>query len=259
MTAPISDGRRVFLKKLLEGTAASIGAVLVYRQPALAELVATAGADPSHDLGDHDYAFVVDVSKCIGCGNCVQACNLENKVPAGQFRTWIERYVVTDDGVHVDSPDGGMNGFKPLEADLKNKAHNAFFVPKLCNQCANPPCVQVCPVGATFTSPEGFVLIDPEHCIGCGYCIQACPYGARFMNAGKHIADKCTWCYHRVAKGQSPACVTVCPTQARLFGDLKDTNSQVAKVVREDRWRVLKPDMHTDPQCFYVGSHREIV
>ena len=76
---------------------------------------------------------------------------------------------------------------------------------------------------------------------------------------GKQIADKCTWCYHRVAKGQSPACVTVCPTQARLFGDLKDTNRQVAKVVREDRWRVLKPDMHTDPQCFYVGSHREIV
>ena len=254
-----SDARRVFLKKLLAGTAATAGVFMVYRQPVLAALSGEAAQSEENATPDHDYAFVVDVNKCIGCGYCVNACITENNVPDGQFRTWIERYVVTSDGVYIDSPKGGRDGFEEVDRALVDDARNAFFVPKLCNHCANAPCIQVCPVGATFRSPEGFVLVDPEHCIGCSYCVQACPYGVRFINHDKHIADKCTWCYHRVSKGKLPACVTVCPAEARLFGDLNDPQSKVAKIFQGDDWNILKPGMHTDAHVFYLGLPRVVI
>jgi tetrathionate reductase subunit B len=255
MTTQTSNARRVFLQRLLAGSAAA-GVFMVYRQPVMAALK---GANETTQAAGHDYAFVVDVSRCIGCGQCVRACSIENEVPEGQYRTWIERYVVTPDGVHVDSPLGGMHGFDEVDEALASEAINSFFVPKLCNHCAEAPCIQVCPVGATFRSPEGFVLVDPEHCIGCSYCVQACPYGVRFINREKHIADKCTWCYHRVSQGKLPACVTVCPTQARMFGDLNDPDSQVARVLQEDNWDVLKPEAHTASMCLYLGLPRVVV
>jgi tetrathionate reductase subunit B len=255
MTTQTSNARRVFLQRLLAGSAAA-GVFMVYRQPVMAALK---GANETTQAAGHDYAFVVDISRCIGCGQCVRACSIENEVPEGQYRTWIERYVVTPDGVHVDSPLGGMHGFDEVDEALASEAINSFFVPKLCNHCAEAPCIQVCPVGATFRSPEGFVLVDPEHCIGCSYCVQACPYGVRFINREKHIADKCTWCYHRVSQGKLPACVTVCPTQARMFGDLNDPDSQVARVLQEDNWDVLKPEAHTASMCLYLGLPRVVV
>lgn len=256
MDNPELDGRRVFLKKLLGG-ASALGALMVYKPSAVAKLPAADGE--AIDSNRHEYAFVVDVNRCIGCGNCVKACSTENNVPEGQFRTWIERYVVTSDGVRIDSPNGGMDGFPELDETTRQHSLNSFFVPKLCNHCTVAPCVQVCPVGATFRTEDGFVLVDPDHCIGCGYCVQACPYGVRFMNHGNHIADKCTWCYHRVKNEKLPACVTVCPTQARVFGDLNDQASQVAQVLATDQWDVLKPGMHTDCKVLYVGLPREVV
>lgn len=250
-----SDSRREFLQYLLAGSAAAT-VLMVYKQ-ATADL--PAGGEEADAGPEHQYAFVVDIAKCIGCGNCVRACARENAVPDGMFRTWVERYVLTNDGVYVDSPKGALEGFHEVNKEIRKKATAAWFVPKMCNHCANPPCVQVCPVGATFRSPEGFVLIDPEHCIGCGYCVQACPYAARFINPVTHKADKCTWCYHRVKRGLLPACVTVCPTRARLFGDLKDPDSEVTKIFEGDTWMVLKPAMYTDPVCFYVGLPREVV
>ncbi|MFQ5618091.1 MAG: 4Fe-4S dicluster domain-containing protein [Rhodospirillales bacterium] len=171
----------------------------------------------------------------------------------------MERYVLTGDGVAVESPDGALKGFEAVNAGLRAKAKDSFTVPKMCNHCADPPCVQVCPVGATFRTPEGFVLIDPEHCIGCAYCVQACPYGARYINPETHKADKCTWCYHRVKNGKLPACVTVCPNKARLFGDLNDPESEVAKIFEDNKYMVLKPAMHTGPMCFYVGLRRQVI
>lgn len=255
MTLPTSNARRLFLQKLLAGGAAA-GVLMVYRKPLVAALGA---AGETAQAAEHDYAFVVDVNRCIGCGQCVRACSIENEVPEGQYRTWIERYVVTPEGVHVDSPDGGMYGFDEVDETLAGEAINTFFVPKLCNHCAQAPCIQVCPVGATYRSPEGFVLVDPEHCIGCSYCVQACPYGVRFINSEKRIADKCTWCYHRVSRGKLPACVTVCPTSARLFGDLNDPQSEVARVLQEDNWDVLKPEQHTKSMCLYLGLPRVVV
>jgi tetrathionate reductase subunit B len=133
-----------------------------------------------------------------------------------------------------------------------------FFVPKLCNQCAHPPCVQVCPVGATFQTKDGVVLVDEKRCIGCRYCIQACPYGARYLNPLTKTADKCTFCYHRITKGLLPACVEVCPTEARIFGDLKGKADRLVRFQRENMISVLKPDLNTEPKALYANLDGEV-
>ncbi|MCB8931829.1 MAG: 4Fe-4S dicluster domain-containing protein [Fimbriimonadaceae bacterium] len=204
------------------------------------------------------YSMSIDIEKCIGCGLCVQACSKENNVPAGNFRTWIERYVVKEDGtVQITSPDGGINGF---ENDVPDEGiEKAFFVPKLCNHCTDSPCTQVCPVGATFITEDGVVLVDYDYCIGCGYCIQACPYGSRFFNRERKTADKCTLCYHRIKKGKLPACVEVCPVEARIFGDLSDEESPISKFNREHAVMALKPEMKTGAKVFYNGMTKEVV
>ena len=116
------------------------------------------------------------------------------------------------------------------------------------------------PVGATFIGPDGFVLMDPDYCVGCAYCIQACPYSARFLHPVTRTADKCTWCYHRIRRGLLPACVHVCPTGARKFGDLNDPEAEVTKILKGPGViHVLKRDMGTKPSLFYVGLRREVV
>jgi len=212
-----------------------------------------------YDAAEHYYAMGIQLEKCIGCGKCVQACKTENDVPEEPFyfRTWIERYVIYEDGdVQVDSPEGGINGFPPLEGD--KKILRTFFVPKLCNHCDNPPCVQVCPVGATFKSEDGVVLVDEDYCIGCRYCIQACPYGARYLDPRTKTADKCTFCYHRITKGLLPACVEVCPTQARIFGELGKLSTPLNRMMRHSNIQVLKPHMNTEPKVFYSELDGEV-
>ena len=204
------------------------------------------------------YGMAIDIEKCIGCGKCVEACSLENDVPAEHYRTWVERYVVKKDGtVDISSPDGGINGFEGEVPD--ELVERTFFVPKLCNHCSESPCIQVCPVGATFRSPEGVVLIDYDYCVGCRYCIQACPYGSRFWNPQKNTADKCTLCYHRITKGKLPACVEVCPVGARVFGDLSDPQSPISNFIRDNAVMVLKPHLKTGAKVYYKGLSKEVV
>ncbi len=205
------------------------------------------------------YGMGIDIEKCIGCGRCAAACKIENDVPEEPyyFNTWVERYVIRENGqVDVDSPNGGIDGFPPL-ADETNIL-KSFFVPKLCNHCENPPCVQVCPVGATFSTEEGVVLVDDEYCIGCRYCIQACPYGARYLHPEKRVAAKCTFCYHRLKEGLLPACVEVCPTGARLFGDLESRASPLARFHRFNHVQVLKPHLNTEPKVHYANLDGEV-
>lgn len=204
------------------------------------------------------YAFVVDTTKCIGCGSCARACARENDVPEGCHRTWIERYTVTTNGkLYVESPEGGKNGFGDPPLAKGEEVAKSFFVPKLCNHCEKAPCTQVCPVGATFRSPEGVILVDNKRCVGCAYCLQACPYVARFMNPGSHTADKCTWCYHRVTKGLPPACVSVCPVGARRFGEVTE-GSEMERFLQKERLGVLKPELGTEPAVHYVGLSKEV-
>lgn len=231
--------------------------------------LASGDSPREYDPTAHKWAMAIDANRCIGCGLCAEACKKENHVPEGPyFRTWIERYVITNPEpgsgdargkTLVDSPEGGMHGFGPPPVPAAQIQHS-FFVPKLCNLCEHSPCVQVCPVGATFDAPDGAVLIDPRYCIGCGFCIQACPYGCRFLSPVTHTAEKCTLCYHRITRGLRPACVEVCPTQARVFGDLKNPvpNDPLQEFYRKNRVEALKPYLGTDPRVFYAGIDKEV-
>jgi len=219
---------------------------------------------------DIHWIFLVDTHKCVGCGFCVKACKLENEIPydANVTRTWVERYVVTRDGrTFADTPKGARDGFIDRRIDLgegkfqeipDEEIEKAFFVPKLCNQCENPPCVQVCPVGATYQAPDGVVLVDRTWCIGCGYCIMACPYGVRFFHPVYHVAEKCTFCYHRILNGLKPACVFACPFGARQIGNARDPNDPVTKTVLTGRVGVLKDEYGTKPQVYYLGLSKEV-
>ena len=164
--------------------------------------------------------------------------------------------IPTEGETQVDSPNGGIDGFPELKSGTE--VLRTFFVPKLCNHCANPPCVQVCPVGATFVSEDGVVLVDETYCVGCRYCIQACPYGARYLHPTKKVADKCTFCYHRITKGLLPACVEVCPTQARVFGEVGKPSSPLRRFLRFNDVTVLKPWLNTEPKVYYAGADGEV-
>lgn len=205
------------------------------------------------------YGMAVDVDKCIGCGRCMEACKTENDVPKEPFyfRTWVERYIIQSNGEVSIQSIGTMTN-PPGEAVAEKDILRSFFVPKLCNQCAHPPCVQVCPVGATFQTDDGVVLVNDQWCIGCRYCIQACPYGARYLHPEKKTADKCTFCYHRISQGLLPACVEVCPTQSRVFGDTRSPASPLARVRRMNKIHVLKPHLNTEPKVYYANLDGEV-
>ena len=252
-TERLKTSRRNFLRK----SAALAGTLLVTSsaRPFTAMLFATSEPEKSGKW----YAIGIDIEKCIGCGNCAKACKLENDVPQEPFfyRSWVEQYTIKNDGtLAVQSPNGGIDGFTqtiPAEEIFKT-----FFVPKMCNHCAKSPCVQVCPVGATFESPEGVVLVDETYCIGCRYCIQACPYGCRYLHPEKQTVDKCTLCYHRLKKGLNPACFEVCPTGARIYGDLNDKNDKINQFLKDHNTQVLKPNLNTGSKLFYNGLSSEV-
>jgi tetrathionate reductase subunit B len=255
----MSCTRRDLLKNTLKGVAAASLPLSAFRLLSPAEVKAAIGDDKVR------WAFLVDVQKCVGCGFCVKACKLENEVPydAPVTRTWVERYVVTKDGQsHIDTPMGGRDGY--TSAKIRDEEINpaditkAFFLPKLCNQCEKPPCVQVCPVGATYQTRDGVVLIDRTWCIGCGYCIMACPYGVRFFHPVYKVAEKCTFCYHRITKGLKTACVQACPFGARQIGNLKDESDPVYRTIMTQRVNILKDEYGTQPQVFYIGLDERV-
>lgn len=255
----MSCSRRDFLKTTIKGAATAALPVSAFRFLGRAEAKALA-RDPAVRWG-----FLVDTRKCVGCGLCVQACKKENEIPydAPVSRTWVERYVVTRDGrVQIDTPMAGRDGFTDPrirgEVIPSGTITKSFFVPKLCNQCDEPSCVQVCPVGATYKTGDGVVLVDRKWCIGCGYCVMACPYGVRFFHPVHKVAEKCNFCYHRITRGLVSACVLACPFEARRIGNLKDPEDPVTRVVLTERVSVLKDEYGTRPQVFYLGLDMEV-
>jgi len=177
------------------------------------------------------YAMTIDLSLCVGCAACAVACKMENQVPPGVHRLWIR--------------ERELGVFPDLTVE---------FRPEQCLHCANPPCVPVCPTGASYQTEDGLVLVDSRKCIACGACVAACPYEARYLHPAGYV-DKCTFCQHRLEKGRLPACVETCPTFCRAFGDLDDPESPVAKVLKEaGRVDVLRPELGTKPKLFYLNA-----
>src|SRR3954454_2618609 len=179
------------------------------------------------------WAKVIDHTRCIGCHACTTACKSENVVPIGVTRTYV----------------------KHVEVGVFPQVRRAHQVTR-CNQCAHAPCVTACPTVAMFKRPDGIVDFDKSICIGCKACMAACPYDAIFINPEDHSAEKCNFCAHRIDVGLEPACVTVCPTQAILVGDLEDPTSRVAQIVRRDPVAVRRPEKGTQPKLFYKGAHQ---
>ena len=177
------------------------------------------------------YAMAIDLSLCVGCAACAVACKMENEVPPGVFNLWIREREVGE--------------YPTLVVE---------FAREQCLHCENPPCVPVCPTGASYQTKDGLVLVDPKKCIACGACIAACPYDARYLHPAGYVS-KCTFCAHRLEKGKVPACVETCPTYCRTFGDLEDPESPVAKALKAaERVDVLRPEQGTRPKLFYLNA-----
>ena len=203
------------------------------------------------------YGMAIDTAGCIGCNTCAVMCKNINNLPNN---IWWNR-VLTDGGDYADT----MSGVYPN--------NGITFMTVACQHCENPACTKVCPVGATFKDPEtGAVRQDYDKCIGCRMCMAACPYtGVRSFNweepkfyidfpigdldapkHQKHVVEKCTMCYQRIAKGEKPACIEVCPGRARHWGDLDDPESEVSKLIASRSYKRLLEDRGTEPNVYYL-------
>jgi tetrathionate reductase subunit B len=178
----------------------------------------------------HRYVMVIDGRACLNCQACTVACKAENNVPVGDSRNWVRE---TEQGRYPDV--------------------SVQMEPGQCMQCANPPCVRVCPTGASYIDRDGLVLVNPANCIGCRYCMEACPYDARYFHRESGTVDKCTFCRHRIDEGREPACVVTCPVKARVFGDANDPDSEVSRLLARNRVEVRKEEAGTSPNVFYLS------
>jgi len=244
--------RRDFLKVAAAGAAAVGGAKIIKSVGASEETASPSG---------RQWAMVIDQSKCVGCGYCINACRAHNDVP----------------------PDITWNPiFKAGELDGKQ-----VYLPRPCMQCEDAPCADVCPVGATYRRPDGIVMMDYDKCIGCRYCIVACPYRARSFNwkqftgpnpavpewgepeverRPRGVPEKCSFCYQRIDHGlelgltpgidadATPACVVACPVGARAFGDLNQPESPVNRLLESHPHYRLREDLGTGPRVYYLPA-----
>lgn len=223
------------------------------------------------------WGMVIDLDKCTGCQSCSAACRAENNVPfAGPDQAALGRAIFWQEVLEREV----LGPYPFLETQ---------FVPRLCMHCDNPPCVKVCPVGATFKNDEGVVLMDYDRCIGCRLCMTACPYGVRYFNWAtpqfpapldqalnpdvpvrpKGVVEKCTFCIHRLEEAKAraaeerrgltdaevvflPSCNQACPASARYFGDLEDPESSVSRLARGRRAFLLLEELGTEPRVYYL-------
>jgi molybdopterin-containing oxidoreductase family iron-sulfur binding subunit len=225
----------------------------------------TVGDDPAQ--AGVLFGYALDISRCIGCRRCVYACVEENNQSRDPQVHWIRVL-----SMEKQSGVGFAHGdpyYDPPEVPEEGR----FYIPVACQQCRNAPCTKVCPTGATYTEPDGIVVIDYDWCIGCRYCMAACPYGARHFNweepsippgelnptmhvlgnrpRPKGVVEKCTFCIQRTRNGRYPACVEICPVGARKFGNLLDPESEIRYIIEHKRVLVLKEELNTVPKFFY--------
>ncbi len=214
-----------------------------------------------------EFAYALDLSRCIGCRRCVYACVEENNQSRDPQVHWI-RVLSMDKARGISFPESDAY-YEPETVPEEGR----FYVPVSCQQCRNAPCTKTCPTGATWVEPDGIVVSDYDWCIGCRCCMAACPYGARHFNwrapslprdavnpemhylgnrpRPRGVVEKCTFCIQRARAGRYPACVEVCPVGARKFGNLLDPQSEIRYIIEHKRVLVLKQDLNTLPRFFY--------
>lgn len=203
--------RRRFLGITLAGGAAVTAAAVTREKSA---------AQDSAQAPTAQYAYVIDTTRCVGCGLCIEACHLRNELPEAQSYTRVEE---------------------------RKSADRTWLLPVQCQHCAEAPCATVCPTKATYTHESGVVLINEKLCVGCKYCMVACPYQARIFDQERGVADKCWLCLDWVQQGERPACVQACLYGARVFGRTDDPDSEVNKLLASGRARPLHPEFGTKP------------
>jgi molybdopterin-containing oxidoreductase family iron-sulfur binding subunit len=218
-----------------------------------------------------EFVYGLNISRCIGCRRCVHACVKENNQSRSPEIQYIRVLEMEKGSIDLETSDHHYDAPQVPNPDK-------YYMPVQCHQCAKPPCVKVCPVEATWQEKDGIVVIDYDWCIGCRYCEAACPYWARRFNFAepgipedqlnpnmaylsnrprhKGVMEKCTFCLHRTRAGRLPACLEVCPTGSRKFGNLLDPNSEVAYILKHKRVYVLKEDVGTIPRFFYYFDER---
>jgi tetrathionate reductase subunit B len=186
---------------------------------------------------EHHWAMAIDMERCTGCHACSVACKVENDVPLGNFRTKVYYH---------------DHGRFPQVART--------FLPVVCQQCEDAPCLKSCPTGSIHRGEDGIVRINTETCRGFGKCEDACPYGAIYVDPVRNVADKCNFCDHRIQLGMEPACVETCPGETLIFGDLNDPKSPVSRfhAAHLHELTVLKPEKGTGPQVMYRGLDRQM-
>ncbi len=214
-----------------------------------------------------EFKYCLNLTRCIGCRKCVHACVAENNQSRNPEIQYIRVLRLPHGSLDIEKAEHFYDG-----DSVPQKGY--FYMPVQCQQCENPPCVKVCPVHATWQEKDGITVIDYDWCIGCRYCEAACPYWARRFNFTKPsipkdrinpdmaylgnrprrqgVMEKCHFCIQRTRVGRYPACVEVCPTGARKFGNVLDPNSEVSYILRTKRVFIqLKEEMGTSPRFFY--------
>ncbi len=214
----------------------------------------------------HHWGMVINLDKCIGCEYCLRACTATNDV-------WVDP--------NQARPEKPWN----IVVQEKTSAGSPFFFSRPCLHCGDAPCVEVCPVQATYHRTDGLVVMNYDRCIGCRYCEIACPYDARKFNwqaradtnpyiptwgiaevprRPRGVVEKCTFCIHRIDAGMkagftpgedleaTPACVNICPVGARLFGDLNNPESTVSQAIATEATIRLREELGTEPSVYYV-------
>jgi len=218
--------RRAFLKMGLLITGVYAGGKVLQVSPAEAF-----GGHARKSYKPH-YGMVIRQHLCIDCERCVAACTRTNDVPSYGYRTRILEH-----------------------REERAAGQKSEFIPVLCNQCNNPPCVRACPTSATYKDKDnGIIRVEPKRCIGCKTCMLACPYNARYIK-GK-VVDKCDFCYEsRLSKGEKlTACAEACPAGVRVFGDVSDPSSKPYSYIYqlENPVWVLRPESGAEPNVFYT-------
>ncbi len=257
--------RREFLK--IGGLAAALGlGAIAAGDVLLGKGLSAAETAPEVDnivpSSDTHWGMVINTKKFTedDYKRCIEACHTIHNVPDfGADKNHEIKWIWT-------AP--FANAFPTLENKLQGKETEEKPVGVLCNQCVNAPCVRVCPTKATFKSPDGITQMDMHRCIGCRFCMAACPYGARSFNwldprphikkitpdfptRERGVVEKCNFCTERLAKGKIPACVEA-SNGAMVFGNLKDPNSDIRKVLAENFNIQRKPELGTIPSVYYL-------